>query len=173
MALKKKKAPKKSKKNVTTKKNRTIKKVTKKSASVPGNIPTSKTSPSRPIAQKANATPPTLVQTDPTALEIIRRIRNTFAPTYMTLQDLTAKHKSHNAKGNHYEIRIVSDLFNGLSRIQRSQWVNTVFSDLYGKIIHALKLDLKTPEETPLPEFQPKPLARQLQSNAKDSDNKK
>lgn len=153
---------------VKKKKSKSPKKIAKPGKKSKKPAPTkSKSSKSR---VKSSTPPSSLVQTDPTALEIIRRIRNTFAPTYMTLQDLTAKHKNHQktSKGNHYELKIVSELFGGLNLLQRSQWVNSVFSDLFGKVIHALKLDLKTPDEKPLPEFRPKPLNRYMQSDKKD-----
>jgi len=47
----------------------------------------------------------------------------------------------------HYTARIVSDDFDGLSRIQRHRRVHSAIGDELGREIHALSLDLKTPSE--------------------------
>ena len=106
-----------------------------------------------------------LSQSDPTALEIIRRIRGTLSPTFMKLENQSAAHAKHatRGQGNHYDLKVVSEMFNGLSLLQRTHLVNSLFSDLYGRAIHALKLELKSPQETPLPEYRPPALGNNKQ----------
>ncbi len=47
----------------------------------------------------------------------------------------------------HYVARIVSSEFSGCSRIQRHRRVHEALGSSLGREIHALSLDLKTPEE--------------------------
>lgn len=47
----------------------------------------------------------------------------------------------------HYTARIVSDQFNGRSRIERHRLVHEAIGPALGREIHALSLELKTPEE--------------------------
>lgn len=47
----------------------------------------------------------------------------------------------------HYVARIVSESFTGRSRIQRHRQVHAAVGEALGREIHAMSLDLKTPEE--------------------------
>ena len=47
----------------------------------------------------------------------------------------------------HYVARIVSDAFSGASRIERHRRVHAAIGPELGREIHALSLDLKSPEE--------------------------
>lgn len=47
----------------------------------------------------------------------------------------------------HYVAKVVSDSFEGCSRIQRHRLVHDAIGTAMGREIHALSLDLKTPEE--------------------------
>lgn len=47
----------------------------------------------------------------------------------------------------HYTAHIVSETFAGRSRIQRHRMVHEAIGEELGREIHALSLDLKTPEE--------------------------
>lgn len=47
----------------------------------------------------------------------------------------------------HYIARIVSEAFDGRSRIQRHRLVHDAVGEAMGREIHALSLDLKTPAE--------------------------
>ena len=47
----------------------------------------------------------------------------------------------------HYVARIVSEEFSGCNRIQRHRRVHEAIGPAMGREIHALSLDLKTPEE--------------------------
>jgi BolA protein len=96
-----------------------------------------------------------LIQEDPVASEIVKRIRETFSPTKMSLQNVSHKHKGHKGKkgsGAHFELSVVSELFMGLPALQRQKIVLDLLKDLMGKKIHALKLDLKDPTQIKLQE---------------------
>lgn len=47
----------------------------------------------------------------------------------------------------HYTARIVSETFNGQSRIARHRLVHDAIGPALGREIHALSLELKTPDE--------------------------
>lgn len=47
----------------------------------------------------------------------------------------------------HYVAHIVSDTFSGCSRLQRHRQVHAAIGPSLGREIHALTLDLKSPEE--------------------------
>lgn len=47
----------------------------------------------------------------------------------------------------HYIARVVSESFAGCSRIQRHRMVHQAVGESLGREIHALSLDLKTPDE--------------------------
>lgn len=47
----------------------------------------------------------------------------------------------------HYVARIVSDAFSGCSRIERHRKVHAAIGPELGREIHALSLDLKSPDE--------------------------
>ena len=83
--------------------------------------------------------------------EILKRIREVFHPIQVSLNSTSHLHKKHpQAKvhgGGHYQIKVVSDLFTGLSMLQRQQWMNSVLHDMYHKQIHALQMILREPEE--------------------------
>lgn len=51
----------------------------------------------------------------------------------------------------HYVAHIVSESFAGQSRIQRHRQVHAAVGDALGREIHAMSLDLKTPEEAGQP----------------------
>ena len=99
---------------------------------------------------------PSLALQDFTATEILKRVRDSLAPTKLSIKNLSQKHAKHkeSAKhgGGHYSISVISEVFTGLNLKQRQEWVNGILSDLYNKSIHALKMDLKSPAEDPLKE---------------------
>lgn len=58
-----------------------------------------------------------------------------------------AEVKVESADNVHYTARIVSDSFVGRSRLQRHRQVHEALGEALGREIHALTLDLKSPEE--------------------------
>ena len=74
-----------------------------------------------------------------------------FAPLMMTLDDQSARHAGHAGAApggeTHYRLTLVSAAFEGLSRLARQRLVNEALREEFDTGLHALSLDLKTPEE--------------------------
>ena len=82
--------------------------------------------------------------------DIERRLRAEFEPTGFTLADDSAKHAGHAGAasgGGHFDVRLVSTRFAGLSRVARHRLVYASLSDLMRHAIHALAIDARTPDE--------------------------
>ena len=79
------------------------------------------------------------------------KLRDAFSPTELTVTDESNKHIGHagwRPEGEtHFHVRIVSDSFEGQSRVARQRAVYALLSDEFDAGLHALSLDLKTPEE--------------------------
>ena len=74
-----------------------------------------------------------------------------FTPGSVTVVDDSARHAGHAGAApggeTHYRVRIVSSAFAGLSRLARQRLVNELLRQEFETGLHALSLDLKTPEE--------------------------
>ena len=74
-----------------------------------------------------------------------------FAPEHLTIEDESHLHVGHAGAasgGGHYQVRIVSAVFAGLSRVRRHQLVYQVLEEMINGEIHALGISAKTPQET-------------------------
>jgi BolA protein len=79
-----------------------------------------------------------------------------FAPNLLVIQDDSARHAGHSgaqrADGSegesHFSIRIVSQKFAGLSRVERQRRVYDVLSEELSDRVHALSLTALSPAET-------------------------
>jgi BolA family transcriptional regulator, general stress-responsive regulator len=84
-------------------------------------------------------------------LEQIReRLTATFNPQECQLQDESQLHAGHAGAasgGGHYRLRIVSDRFEGLNRINRHRLVYDCLRDMMQAEIHALAIIALTPSE--------------------------
>lgn len=84
--------------------------------------------------------------------ETIReRLESVFEPVELLVKDQSHLHAGHaGARGGagHFEVRIVSDGFRGLNRIERHRSVYKALSDLLESDIHALRIHATTPEES-------------------------
>ena len=78
----------------------------------------------------------------PTADELKTRIADALPGATVDVQDLTGG-------GDHFRAEIVSDRFEGLSRIDQHKLVYGVFGEEVGGPIHALSLKTSTPGGTP------------------------
>jgi stress-induced morphogen len=74
----------------------------------------------------------------PSAEELKARIEQAIPGSAAAVEDLTGG-------GDHFRAEIVSDRFDGLSRIEQHQLVYSVFGDEIGGPIHALSLKTTTP----------------------------
>ena len=75
-----------------------------------------------------------------TAEQIAAKIRSALPDARVELQDLTGT-------SDHWKAVVVSAAFAGKSLIQRHRMVMTVLADEMKGPIHALTLDVKTPDE--------------------------
>jgi len=78
----------------------------------------------------------------PTAEELTERIQQALPGAEVQVQDTTGG-------GDHFRAEVVSDRFEGLSRIQQHRLIYDVFGDEVGGAIHALSIKTQTPSQTP------------------------
>ncbi len=85
-----------------------------------------------------------------TAEKIERLLRERFDPTQFELTDDSAKHAGHpgaTSGGGHYSVVIVSNVFEGLSRLERHRAVYGAVESMIGSEIHALAIRTVAPSE--------------------------
>jgi BolA protein len=88
-----------------------------------------------------------------TVAETIReKLTSAFAPRDLVIEDDSAKHAGHAGARpggqTHFNVRIVSDTFEGLSRVERQRRVYAALAaELRPDGIHALSLTTLTPAE--------------------------
>ncbi len=79
-----------------------------------------------------------------------------FAPSALTVEDESAKHAGHAGvleSGNgpsgetHYDVRIVSEQFSGLSRVERQRRIYAALEAEFQSGLHALSLKALAPQE--------------------------
>ena len=75
----------------------------------------------------------------PTRTELESRIRDALPGARVSVEDLTGG-------GDHFRAEIVSERFDGLSRIDQHKLVYDIFGAEIGGEIHALSLKTSTPE---------------------------
>ena len=78
----------------------------------------------------------------PSADELKQRIEAALPGAEVEVEDLTGG-------GDHFRAEIVSERFDGMSRIEQHQLVYGVFGDEIGGPIHALSIKTQVPERTP------------------------
>jgi len=80
---------------------------------------------------------------------ITTKLTNAFAPVDVTVIDeshLHAGHAGHRPGGEtHYRVDIVSQAFEGKSRIERHRMVNTVLAEELAGTVHALAIKAHAP----------------------------
>ena len=74
----------------------------------------------------------------PSAQELQERIESALPGANVRVEDTTGG-------GDHFRAEIVSDRFEGLTRIQQHQLIYDVFGDEVGGAIHALSIKTQTP----------------------------
>jgi stress-induced morphogen len=77
----------------------------------------------------------------PTAEELKTRIEGALPGSTASVEDLTGG-------GDHFRAEVVSDRFEGLSRIEQHQLVYGIFGNEVGGAIHALSIKTSTPGGT-------------------------
>jgi len=85
------------------------------------------------------------------ATRLEEALRQHFNPTRLEIQDDSARHAGHAGAGaggeTHYTITVVSPLFTGVSRVERSRMVNGVLAGEFALGLHALSMILRSPIE--------------------------
>ena len=80
---------------------------------------------------------------------IYSRLSEAFHPSSLEVIDESAQHAGHAAmKGisggeSHFRVRIVSDVFSGMSRVQMHRSVNDCLKDLFDDGLHALAIEAR------------------------------
>jgi BolA family transcriptional regulator, general stress-responsive regulator len=79
------------------------------------------------------------------------KLQAALSPLALDIEDESAKHAGHagarEGGETHYRIRIVSESFAGLSRVQRQRKVYAAVAEELAERVHALSLVTLTPEE--------------------------
>jgi BolA protein len=92
-----------------------------------------------------------LTSTGPIAAEIERRLREALDPTRIELVDDSEKHRGHGgynpAGESHFSLRIESEAFAGMTRVQRQRAVYAALGDLMVERVHALSIRALAPGE--------------------------
>ena len=77
-------------------------------------------------------------------------LTRTFHPLFLSVEDESAQHAGHvgvrAAGGSHFRVTIVSEVFQGRSRLERHRQIYQTVATLEAEI-HALALQAWTPEE--------------------------
>lgn len=84
--------------------------------------------------------------------EIEKRLRAALNPSFLELEDESSAHAHHRGArerpgAGHYNLTIVSEAFEGKTRIARHRLVYDALGELMHQAIHALKIDAKSPSE--------------------------
>jgi stress-induced morphogen len=83
----------------------------------------------------------------PSATELQQRITAALPGAEVSVEDLTGG-------GDHFRAEVVSDRFEGLSRIQQHKLIYDVFGDEVGGPIHALSIKTSCPKQPARPAAQ-------------------
>ncbi len=79
-----------------------------------------------------------------------QRVRSALHPVHLHLLDESHRHRGHEGArsgGSHYRLTVVSDRFEGRSRLARHRMLYDAVGDAMGREIHAFALRTYTPEE--------------------------
>ena len=85
------------------------------------------------------------------AKAIDNKLRMTFAPARLAIEDESSRHRGHagwrEGGETHFKVEIVSQAFAGQSRVARQRQVYAALSEEFAAGLHALALTTLTPEE--------------------------
>lgn len=83
--------------------------------------------------------------------QIAQKLAAAFSPTELSVEDESARHAGHAGSRpggeTHFNVRIVAEVFEGVSRVERQRRVYAALSDELKTNIHALSLTTLTPAE--------------------------
>ena len=79
------------------------------------------------------------------------KLNAAFSPLVLEIEDDSARHAGHagarEGGETHFNVRIVSAEFSGMSRVERQRKVYAVLAEELSTRVHALRLDTRSPEE--------------------------
>ncbi len=82
---------------------------------------------------------------------IRQKLTDTFQPVALIVEDDSARHAGHSGAQpggeTHFNVTIVSPVFDGLSRVERQRRVYAALSDELNGRVHALALVTRSPSE--------------------------
>ena len=82
---------------------------------------------------------------------IAQKLTGAFSPAELSVVDDSAKHAGHSGSRpegeTHFSVRIVSDAFEGVSRVERQRRVYAALADELKTHVHALSVTTLTPAE--------------------------
>ena len=86
---------------------------------------------------------------------IQRKLASAFAPSTLQVTDESHRHAGHAGAvrpdggigETHFHVRMVTDAFEGVSRVERQRRVHAVLVEELQSTVHALSLKLQTPAE--------------------------
>jgi BolA protein len=85
---------------------------------------------------------------------IAAALRAEFAPLDLVVLDESARHHGHAGAAaggqTHYHVKLVSERFIGMNRVQRARCVNEALEGEFSTGLHALSLTLRAPGEAVL-----------------------
>lgn len=89
--------------------------------------------------------------TGPLAHEMRQLLAAAFSPTQLEVINDSARHSGHTGDDgsgeSHFTIRIESEQFVGVSRLQRQRLVNAALGDIPGNRVHAVAIKASAPGE--------------------------
>jgi BolA family transcriptional regulator, general stress-responsive regulator len=84
---------------------------------------------------------------------IINKLREAFSPESLEVQDeshLHEGHAGHRPGGEtHFRVYIVSQAFEGKSRVERHRMINATLAEELADAVHALAIHVQAPKERP------------------------
>ncbi len=80
-------------------------------------------------------------------MDIEAALTTALQPTSLAVQDDSAQHAGHAGarEGRHFSVRVVSERFNGVSRVGRHRLIYDALDALIPRGIHALAIDARAP----------------------------
>ena len=79
--------------------------------------------------------------------DIEQKIAETLTPAHLEVINESHMHNVPPGSESHFKVVIVSDAFDGVSRVRRHQQVNGILAKELKEDIHALSMQTMTPEE--------------------------
>lgn len=85
------------------------------------------------------------------AESINAKLTAALAPSHLEIEDESHKHAGHSGwqpgGETHFRVRVTSNLFTGKTRVERHRLVHAALQEELATRVHALALELKTPDE--------------------------